>query len=206
MAKSASEPAPVIDRSAGFERKRRDILRGAALVFYRRGFAAGTTKEIAAEVGLSQPAIYHYVGSKDDLLRQIALQVDHDILASLDAADPDAPPAAQLRAIIGAFVAAVIENQETFAVYWKELDSSFPEDLRAAVTKDEKAFMARISKLVKQLQDDGTFPSDAPTTIVTEGVVGMVCWMYHWYRPGRTLDPAGVADVFCNLIGLPEAP
>lgn len=205
MAKSASEPTPVIDRSAGFERKRRDILRGAALVFYRRGFAAGTTKEIAAEVGLSQPAIYHYVGSKDDLLRQIALQVDHDILASLDAADPTSPAATQLRAIIGAFVAAVIENQETFAVYWKELDSSFPDDLRNAVTKDEKAFMARISKLVKELQDNGTFPRDAPTTIVTEGVVGMVCWMYHWYRPGRTLDPAGVADVFCNLIGLPAA-
>jgi AcrR family transcriptional regulator len=42
-----------------FEAKRRAILEGASEVFVRRGFAAGTTKEIAAEVDLSQPAIYH---------------------------------------------------------------------------------------------------------------------------------------------------
>lgn len=188
------------------ERKRRDILRGAAKVFSRRGFSAGTTKEVAAEVGLSQPAIYHYVGSKDELLRQIALQVDHDMLSALDAADANASPAQQLRAIIEAFVAAVIENQETFAVYWKEIDSSFPEDLRAAIAKDERAFMARVAKLVAALQEDGVFPRDAPTTIVTEAVIGMAVWMYRWYRPGRGLDAAGIARVFCDLVGLEDAP
>jgi len=193
-----------VERSPGYERKRREVLRGAALVFYRHGFAAGTTKEIAAEVGLSQPAIYHYVGSKNELLRQIALQVDHDILASLDAADPTAPAGEQLRAIIEAFVVAVVENKETFAVYWKELDSSLPADVQVVIRKDEKVFIGHLAKLVGELQAEGAFPAGAPTTLVTEALVGMVCWMSHWYRPTASLDPAAIAGVFCDLVGVPR--
>src|SRR3954465_14861572 len=102
----AQRPAPPAHPA-----KRLASLGGAAEVFVRRGFAAGTTKEIAAEVGLSQPAIYHYVGSKHDLLREIALHVDEEMNGALARGlAVSEEPGRQLRGIIHEFTAAVVRD------------------------------------------------------------------------------------------------
>lgn len=46
------------------EIRRREILEAAERVFGRSGYVAATTAEIAAEVGISQPALYRYFPSK----------------------------------------------------------------------------------------------------------------------------------------------
>jgi AcrR family transcriptional regulator len=51
--------------------RRDDLLHSAARVFARRGFERATTKEIAAEAGVSEGTIYNYFASKDELLLQL---------------------------------------------------------------------------------------------------------------------------------------
>lgn len=189
--------------SSLFQQKRRDILAGAARVFDRRGFSAGTTKEIAGEVGLSQPAIYHYVGSKDDLLGEIAQQVARDMLAALEAGlSQGDEPYGQFRAVIREFTAAVLKNQVEFSVFWKELNS-FPATVRASIDEGERYFIAELARLVGELQKAGHLPPTLPQSVITEAVSGMVCWTYRWYRPGLTLDAEALAEMFLTLIGLP---
>jgi AcrR family transcriptional regulator len=189
-------------RPPAHEAKRREILAGAARVFYRRGFAAGTTKEIAAEVGLSQPAIYHYMGAKDDLLREIALKVDEDLMSALERGlARGSTPKEQLRAVIEEFVAAIIDNQQSFEVYLREF-TSFAPDLQAKVTRDERRFMVRLANLVEQAQAEEGFAPGAKPMVAAQGIAGMVCWIFHWYRPGKELNPQGVADVLSTLIGV----
>jgi AcrR family transcriptional regulator len=184
-----------------FEAKRRDILEGASEVFVRRGFAAGTTKEIAAEVGLSQPAIYHYVGSKADLLREIALHVDRDMVAALDtgmASSDD--PAAQLRAVIHEFTAAVVRDRRSFAVFWQELHSLEPE-VGEKIAADERDFVVKVGGLIEALQERGSMP-EGPPLLMARAVLSMPSWMYHWYRPNGSLEARDIADLYCRLIGL----
>lgn len=189
-------------RPPAHEAKRREILAGAARVFYRRGFAAGTTKEIAAEVGLSQPAIYHYMGAKDDLLREIALKVDEDLMSALERGlARGSKPKEQLRAVIEEFVAAIIDNQQSFEVYLREF-TSFAPDLQAKVTRDERRFMVQLAHLVEQAQAEAGFAPGAQPMVAAQGIAGMVCWIFHWYRPGKELNPQGVADVLSTLIGV----
>ncbi|MCW2725526.1 MAG: transcriptional regulator, TetR family [Frankiales bacterium] len=186
-----------------YDAKRRAILEGAAEVFVRHGFAAGTTKEIAAEVGLSQPAIYHYVGSKADLLREIALHVDQDMMAALDAglARSD-DPLDQLRGVIHEFTAAVVRDRRVFAVFWQELHSLAPET-REKVSKDEREFVARVGRLITALQKQGRMPA-GPPVVLAQAVLSMPSWMYHWYRPGGALTAAQIADTYCRLLGLED--
>src|SRR3954451_10837655 len=127
--------------STPHEAKRKAILEGAAEVFMRHGFDAGTTKEVAAEVGLSQPAIYHYVGSKADLLREISIEVGRDMMAALEngLASGDSP-ADQLRAVIHEYTASVVRDLRSFAVFWLELRSLEPE-VRAKLREDERDFV-----------------------------------------------------------------
>jgi TetR/AcrR family transcriptional regulator, cholesterol catabolism regulator len=186
-----------------FEAKRRNILEGASEVFVRRGFAAGTTKEIAAEVGLSQPAIYHYVGSKADLLREIALQVGRDVVAALDtglASSDD--PAAQLRAVIHEFTAAVVRDRRSFAVFWRELHSLEPE-IGEKIAADEHNCVVKVGELIQALQERGGMP-EGPPLLLARAVLSMPSWMYHWYRSSTSLEAREIADIYCRLIGLAE--
>jgi AcrR family transcriptional regulator len=181
--------------------KRLAILEGAAAVFGRRGFAAGTTKEIAAEVGLSQPAIYHYVGSKHDLLREIALYVDEEMTGALHRGLARAKdPAGQLRAVIEEFTDAVVRDRQSFSVYWQEI-RSLPDDVRTSVSDDERAFVAAVARIVTALQKKGRLPA-GPAVVVAEAILSMPSWMYHWYRPEGALSAAQIADLYCKLIGL----
>jgi TetR/AcrR family transcriptional regulator, cholesterol catabolism regulator len=194
--------APVPARPPAHEAKRREILAGAARVFHRRGFAAGTTKEIAAEVGLSQPAIYHYLGSKDDLLREIALKVDEDLMGALERGLARGGTSRErLRSVIDEFVGAIIENQENFEVYLKEFNAFAP-DVQAKVTRDERRFMTRLGALVAEAQADEGFAPGADPLVAAHGIAGMVCWIFHWYRPAKGLDRHGIAQVLCSLVGV----
>lgn len=184
-----------------WERKRRQILDGAALVFSTRGYKQGTTTEVAATIGLSQPAIYHYVGSKADLLREIALQVDRDMLGALErgfGASPD--PREQLRGVIREFTRAVIDNRLTFAVYRQEARSLEPE-VALKVQADEQAFIASVDRLVVKLQGTEQLPA-GPSKVVTHGILTMVSEVYRWYRTDGPLDADGIADALCDLVGL----
>jgi AcrR family transcriptional regulator len=184
-----------------FDSKRRDILEGASEVFVRRGFAAGTTKEIAAEVDLSQPAIYHYVGSKADLLREIALHVDREMIAALEAGLASSEdPEGKLRGVIHEFTAAVVRDRRAFAVFWQELHSLEP-DVREKIAADERDFVAKVGRLVTALQKTGRMPA-GPPVVLAEAVLSMPSWMYHWYRPGGKLRAKDIADIYCRLIGL----
>src|SRR3954447_8113426 len=50
---------------------RRDLLDGARRIFARDGFEATTNRSIAAEVGITSGAIYHYFPSKAELFAAV---------------------------------------------------------------------------------------------------------------------------------------
>jgi TetR/AcrR family transcriptional regulator, cholesterol catabolism regulator len=188
-----------------WDRRRRAVLAGAAEVFFERGFARGTTNEIAQRVGLSQPAIYHYVGSKEDLISEIAHQVDRDFSEALERTiDASDEPVAQLRGIIASFADTLTRNHRTFAVYWQE-QHSLPDAVREETAADLRRYMARIDEVVAAVQQLGLLSPQAPTRVVTEGIIGMLSWMYWWYRPGGRYDAQQIADTFCEMLGLPAA-
>ncbi len=53
------------------QRRSAQILEAAARVFAEKGYHAATTKEIAAQAGVSEGTIYNYFESKEDLLLSI---------------------------------------------------------------------------------------------------------------------------------------
>lgn len=73
------------------EARRRMILDAAAAFFAERGFSA-QTRELAAEIGISEALIYNYFSSKEDLIGQVFREVidsrwDEEWIDSLKARD-----------------------------------------------------------------------------------------------------------------------
>lgn len=190
-----------VDSASAWDEKRRRILYGAATVFSARGYPKGTTKEIAAQIGLSQPAIYHYVGSKSDLLRKIALQVDRVMTAALrEGLSLGSDPLTKLRGVIACFTQAVVYNHLTFAVYRSELRWLEP-SIAEQVQSDERQFVLAVRGQVEEVQAQGALP-DAPSSVLTFAILNMVGESYRWYRDTGPMDPTAVADTYCRLIGL----
>jgi TetR/AcrR family transcriptional regulator, cholesterol catabolism regulator len=183
--------------------KKLAILHGAAEVFALRGFVAGTTTEIARKVDLSQSAVYYYVGSKNDLLQEISLQVDQDMAAALERGLAAASPAERMRTLVSEVIEAVVRDRWSFMVYWRERDR-LPDDVRKKIERDERQFVAAVQGLVEDLQAAGKLPADAPASILTRGILGMVTWVYQWYRPNGKFDSPEIAQTFLQLIGLAD--
>jgi AcrR family transcriptional regulator len=184
------------------DRKRHDILQAAATVFWERGYSAGTTKEVAERVGLSQPSIYHYVGSKSVLLHKIVSEAYAALLRSIEeAARHREDPEAHLAAIVRGMTRAITENREFFGVLWQEFHR-LPADLQAAVRKDERTFVRETQRVVGKLQASGRLPDNRSASVVASAILGMVSWTYQWYRPGRDQHPDAVADTYLELIGI----
>jgi AcrR family transcriptional regulator len=79
------------------EGRRGEILDAALAVFGEKGYEAGTMREIAAKVGVSEPAIYRHYASKEAILTDIVATAGDRIsagmrqgLAALDAGNVSA--------------------------------------------------------------------------------------------------------------------
>lgn len=68
------------------EPKRRRLLEAAMTVFARYGFRRASMADIAAEAGVSRPALYLSFRSKEDVLRSLADMLCADALAGAEAA------------------------------------------------------------------------------------------------------------------------
>jgi AcrR family transcriptional regulator len=96
---------------AQFEALRADaqerIERAALRVFARRGYAGATVRDVAREAGVAQGLLYNYYRGKHELLAAVVRRSLADVQTSFDAADPDAPAAERLAAVVRAAFAVV---------------------------------------------------------------------------------------------------
>ncbi|RIX30148.1 TetR/AcrR family transcriptional regulator [Amnibacterium setariae] len=68
------------------DERRESILRAAAQVFGRRGYAGATTDQVARAAGISQPYVVRLFGSKEALFLAVLDQAKTELLAAFRAA------------------------------------------------------------------------------------------------------------------------
>lgn len=79
---------------------RERILRGAEAAFAQRGYGATSLNDIAADLGVTKAAIYHYFGSKRAVLEAL---LEEGLDAAAEALNRDAPLEARLHAYAAVF-------------------------------------------------------------------------------------------------------
>ena len=95
--------------------RREHILATATALFTRHGVHAVTTRQIAAQVGISQPSLYAHFAS----IQQIQDEVSARAFALLEhhsAAKPGVAPAEQLRHAIASYVTFGLENPQAYRI------------------------------------------------------------------------------------------
>jgi TetR/AcrR family fatty acid metabolism transcriptional regulator len=88
--------------------KRRQILRAAIAVFARSGYHTSRVADVAKEAGVAYGLVYHYFGSKEDLLETIFRRTWTRMLEAVEAVAADGAPAREqpagvARIVLGAW-------------------------------------------------------------------------------------------------------
>jgi AcrR family transcriptional regulator len=104
-----------------YDRRRQAVVQQAARVFAERGYDQTSIQDLAEAIGLAAGGIYHYIGSKEQLLIRICDQLMDPLLdQARGVAASEADPEAQLRAIVRLWVAQVVEHRDHMRVFQQE--------------------------------------------------------------------------------------
>jgi AcrR family transcriptional regulator len=153
------------------EERRERILDAASELFARRGFAATGVDEIGAAAGITGPAVYRYIGSKDEILYVLMHRGLHRLLESADDRLPaDEPADVRLRSLASTFVAQAFELQSLAAILWNEL-RHVPDETQALL---EQLYDRRVAQWLGPLRELRPDRADAELRTLVDGVYGLI--------------------------------
>jgi TetR/AcrR family transcriptional regulator len=196
--RSRTGRAPATRRDRRALATREAILRAAAGVFRRRGYARTGMREVAAAADLSPANLYYYFASKDELLFFCQDRSLDRMLAALTAiARRRRPPDERLRAVIGAHLALLLDQLDGAAAHLET--DALPPTLRQRVVAKRDRYERGVRRIVASGIRAGTF-ARCDAALVTRALLGALNWTARWYRPDGPAAPGVVAEAFADYL------
>jgi len=185
---AARSDVPAVDR----------LLDTAAGLFWEKGFAATTTREIAAALEIQQASLYYHMASKEDLLCQIFESSLRPFLADVPAAVRAAAPRARIQVLIRVHVSMLLKYQKRNMTMLTELRSLSPRH-RHKVLAQRKQYGDFVRSVLAEAQADGQIRGDIPAAYLSLALLGMLNWAARWFREDRDPQPDQLGELFFKL-------
>jgi AcrR family transcriptional regulator len=175
------------------------LLHVATRLFARHGFEGTSVQDIVDAAGVTKGAMYHYYGSKDDLLYEVYHQVLSMQISHLDeiAAGPGTAEQ-RLRAAAADVVRTSLDTLDDMIVFFRSLHM-LPDDKQAKVRAERRRYHDKFKALLEEGVVAGTFRSDISPDIVVHYFLSVVNQLGSWYKPEGPLSPDQVAELFTEL-------
>jgi AcrR family transcriptional regulator len=188
-----------------YDRRRQEMVYAAAKVFAQRGYDRTTMQDLAASMGLATGALYHYFGSKEQLLIEICDQLMEPLLERAHAVVlGDDRPEDQLRALVRMWVANVVQYRDHMLVFQQERHAIETGSKWRGVRESRKAFERLVQGALERAGAAGQGGVDGRLALMA--LLGMVNHTPQWYRARGRLTPEEIADGYLELLtGAPSA-
>ena len=145
--------------TASQEEKRRQILDAAVRAFARKGYHACRVGEIAEEAGVAYGLVYHYFGSKEEVLETIFRETWTQMLARVREVQEEGGPAdEQVRKVTALLLRTWRRDPDLVRVLVTEVTRS-PEQLRQQIDEIGHAYEA-LESIIAHGQETGEFRDD----------------------------------------------
>jgi AcrR family transcriptional regulator len=151
-------------------------------------------------VGILKGSLYYYIESKEDLLYEILRSVHDEALQAIeDAVAQETEPLDKIRAFITALVTYHTENLIRIGVFFHDF-RSLREDRRVAIVRERDRYDRLLRQVIRQGQEDGTICADVDPKFAALAILGMVNWIYQWYRPGGARTAKVIAQNYADIM------
>jgi AcrR family transcriptional regulator len=193
------QPAPRVGTadSSGQSTKRR-IEQAALQLFAAKGFEATGIRDIADRAGLSTAALYHYMGSKDELLIDFMQLSMTQLIAVAEAAlaAADGPPA-ELATLVRVHVGFHTLDPQRSLVADDEL-RALSEESFARVIDLRDSYERLWAAVLENGLRSGVFRF-GDSRIIRLALLEMCNGVARWYSDKGPMRPSEIADAFTDL-------
>lgn len=192
----ASVGARVRDR----ERKRDAVIMTAARAFRERGYHNTSLDDIASELNVTKPTVYHYVENKEQLLFECFRAGLKLIMDGIEEQrESKTTGRERLAAVIGRYAEAITSD---FGWCMVQAEN---QDLSPTMSRKVKSLKSEIDQglrsLIRAGVDDGSIRK-CDEKMTAFALAGALNWIAHWYRSDDKLGAGDIAHRFIDLFEL----
>jgi AcrR family transcriptional regulator len=178
---------------------RQEILRTAARLFHRRGYDATSMNDVAAALKFSKGGLYHHFHSKDEILFSLmeqAMKITQERV--IDPVMAIADPEQRLRQLIRRHVEVVLSPGDREINIMLHENHPLPPSLRRRINRRKKNYVHFVEGLVAEVQRNRQTTS-VTARAATFALLGMINWLYQWYRPEGALNADQLARQYTDV-------
>jgi AcrR family transcriptional regulator len=168
--------------------RRQELLRGAARLFRNKGFAATTTRDIAAAAGMQSGSPFYHFESKAALLFAVMEQGMRAALHRQSEVPESARPDERLRGLVRTHFDILLGPGSDFIPVMLYEWRSLTPTQRADIARLQRDYEAAWAAALQALCVAGRIRADARVARLM--MLGALNWSVQWYKPklGASLD------------------
>lgn len=174
------------------------VQRAGVSLFATKGFAATGIRELGNAVGINSATLYHYVGSKEDLLVSIMRSCLEELIeAGAAAVRASSEPALQLAGLVSSHVGLTAVNQLTARVAEYEM-RALSEANRPVLQAMRDEYEGLFAQVLERGRRVGVFETQ-DLTMAKLAIMEMGTGVAHWYRPHGRLELPAIQEFFVDM-------
>jgi TetR/AcrR family transcriptional regulator, cholesterol catabolism regulator len=183
-----------------YDRRQERVIQVAAELFAERGYDATSMNDLSDATGLAAGGLYHYIGSKKQLLFRICDELMEPLLEEARAiVATDVAAEEQLRELLRAWLEHIARHRHHMMVFQQERHLIERDPQWRTVRRQRKDFELIVDDLLERCEREGTL-SFRDRALALRALLGMVNHTATWLRPRGRLSPAQIADGYLELL------
>lgn len=184
-----------------FDRRLGEILGHATEVFYTKGYAGASMRDLSRSSGMSLAGLYYYFESKEKLLYLIQKHTFSTIMSQLQERLREVDdPEERVRVFIRNHLEYFLANLKAMKVLSHE-DEALSGPLAAEIVAMKRDYYRIIRGLVEDLrrQKGKGFNGEVSSRVAALSLFGMMNWIYTWHNPRRDAGAQGLAGEMADI-------
>jgi AcrR family transcriptional regulator len=177
----------------------RTILETAARLIRERGYEGTSMQEIAAACRLTKAGLYHHIQNKEQLLFAI-MNYGMDLFEGqvLEKVKDIADPVERLSACMRRNIELVTHGASKEVIIILHEHATLTGEAREFIDRRKKHYVRFLEDTFSEAVKLGRMRPVDPT-IVAFSFLGMVLWVYKWFKPDGRLSEEQIADGMVEL-------
>jgi len=159
--------------------RKRQIIKSTVEIMSEAGVAGATTARIAADVGVSEPALYRHFKNKQGMLLAALDDISARLIVhTVSAAEGEDDVVMQLRLMSAAFYDFVMSNPEETRVLFEVVSAVRGADMRTAVRERFAQLLAVIEAVLIDGVDRGALREDLDVSLAAWEILSLGVTLY----------------------------
>src|SRR5258708_39594637 len=179
---------------------RQEILRTAARLFQQQGYDGTSMNDVAAALKLSKGGLYHHFQSKDEILFDLmnhAMDITEErVISPVKAV---AEPEERLRMLIRRHIAVVLSERDREITVMLHENHPLSPALRKRINARKKDYVHFLENLITEVRRTRGAKGSATPRATAFALLGMLNWIYQWYRPEGTLQEESLVQQYTEI-------